>query len=137
MKRIVILIQVRVKSRRIPQKVLCFIEDRPLVEHVIERLKKAKNADEILVCTSTHPDDRVLVEIAEKNEIGWFAGSEEDVLDRFIQAAEKSQADAVVRTSGENPLIDPLYLDRAIQEHLESGAEYTLTKGFPPALRWR
>ncbi len=130
-KKIVILIQVRVKSKRLPQKVLYPIEGKLLVEHVIERLKRAKIPDEILICTSTHPDDQVLVEIAKKNKIGWFAGSEEDVLDRFIQAVEETGGEVVVRTSGENPFIDPLYLDRAVQEHLELGAEYTSVKGFP------
>lgn len=131
MPKIVVLLQVRMKSTRLPRKVLCMIEDKPLIEHVIERVKRAKIPDEILICTSTHPDDQVLVEIAGKNKIGWFAGSEEDVLNRFIQAAEKRGADVVVRTSGENPLIDPLYLDRAVQEHLELGVEYTSVKGFP------
>jgi len=134
-KKIAILIQARVKSMRLPRKALCYIEDKLLIEHVIERLKRAKIPDEILICTSTHPDDQVLVEIAEKNKIGWFTGSEEDVLDRFIQAAKKNKADVVVRASGENPLIDPLYLDRAVQEHLELGAKYTSVKGLPPGVR--
>ena len=134
-KRVAILIQARVKSRRLPRKVLCSIEDKPLIEHVIERLKKAKIPDEILICTSIHPDDQVLVKIAKRNKIGWFTGSEEDVLDRFIQAAEKREADVVVRTTGENPLIDPLYLDRAVQEHLELGAEYTSLKGVPSGVK--
>lgn len=134
-KRVITLIQARMKSTRLPQKVLCLIEDKPMIEHVIERVKKAKIPDEILICTSTHPDDRVLIEIAERNKIGWFAGSEEDVLDRFIQAAEKTKADVVVRTSGENPLIDPLYLDRAVREHLELGMEYTSLKGFPSGVK--
>lgn len=134
-KKVVILIQARVKSRRLPQKVLRSIEDKLLIEHVIERLKKTEVADEILICTSTHPDDQVLKEIAERNKIGWSAGSEEDVLDRFIQTAEKSKTDVVVRTTGENPLVDPFYLDRAVQEHLELGAEYTSVNGLPSGVR--
>ena len=134
-KKVVILIQVRVKSKRLPQKVLYPIEGKLLVEHVIERLKRAKIPDEILICTSTHPDDRVLIEIAKKNKIGWFAGSEEDVLDRFIQAAEKTGADVVVRTTGDNPLVDPGYLDRPVHEHLRLGAEYTSVNGLPVGVR--
>ena len=134
-KKVVILIQARVKSRRLPQKVLLPIEDKLLIEHVIERLKKTEIPEATLLCTSSHPDDRVLIEIAERNKIGWFAGSEEDVLSRFIQAAERSQADVVVRTTGENPLIDPFYLDRAVQEHLERGVEYTSVEGLPSGVR--
>jgi spore coat polysaccharide biosynthesis protein SpsF len=134
-RKVVTLIQARVKSTRLPRKVLLPVEDRLLIEHVIERLKRTRVPDEILVCTSTHPDDRVLTEIAGRNKIGWFAGSEEDVLDRFIQAAEKSRADVVVRTTGENPLVDPSYLDRAVREHLERGAEYTSVEGLPVGVR--
>jgi spore coat polysaccharide biosynthesis protein SpsF len=134
-KKVVTLIQARVKSTRLPQKVLLPVEHKLLIEHVMERLKRAETPAATLVCTSTHPDDRVLIEIAERNKIGWFAGSEEDVLDRFIQAAEKSQADVVVRTTGENPLTDPFYLDRAVQEHLKHGAEYTSVEGLPSGVR--
>ena len=135
MKKTVILIQTRVKSTRLPKKCLLPVEDKLLVEHVIERLKRASIPDEILMCTSTHPDDQILVEIARKNNIGWSAGSEEDVLERFLQAAEESRADVVVRTTGENPLVDPYCLDRAVQEHLESGAEYTSMDGFPAGVK--
>ncbi len=135
MKKVVTFIQARVKSTRLPRKVLLPIEDKLLIEHVIERLKKAEIPDEILICTSTHPDDRILIEIAERHKIGWSVGSEEDVLDRFIQAAEKSKADVVVRTTGENPLTDPLYLDRAVKEHLERGVEYTSVERLPAGVR--
>jgi spore coat polysaccharide biosynthesis protein SpsF len=134
-KKVVILIQARVKSTRLPQKVLLHIEDKLLIEHVIERLKKVTIPQATLICTSTHPDDRVLIEIAGRHKIGWFAGSEEDVLERFIQAAEKSRADVIVRTTGENPLVDPPYLDRAVREHLERGAEYTSVEGLPSGVR--
>jgi spore coat polysaccharide biosynthesis protein SpsF len=134
-KKVVTLIQARVKSTRLPQKVLLPVEDRLLIEHVIDRLKRTRVPDEILICTSTHPDDRVLIEIAGRNKIGWFAGSEEDVLERFIQAAGQTRADVVVRTTGENPLVDPYYLDRAVLEHLEHGAEYTTIEGLPDGVR--
>lgn len=134
-KKVVAFIQARVKSTRLPHKVLLPIADKMLIEHVIERLKRASLPDEIMLCTSTHPDDRVLMEIARKNNIGCFAGSEEDVLQRFIQAAEKSRADVVVRATGENPLIDPFYLDRAVEKHFERGVEYTSVEGLPDGVR--
>jgi spore coat polysaccharide biosynthesis protein SpsF len=134
-RRVVTFIQARVKSVRLPQKVLLPLEDRLLIEHVIERLKRTKIPDEIIICTSTHPDDRILIEIAERNKIGWFAGGEEDVLDRFIRAAEQSRADVVVRTTGENPLVDPSFLDRTVREHLERGTEYTSVEGLPSGVR--
>ena len=134
MKRVVVLIQVRMKSTRLRRKALCLIEDKPLIEHIIERLKRAETPDEIVICTSSHPDDKILVEMAERNGVGWFMGSEEDVLHRFIQAAERFEAEVVVRASGEDSLVDPIYLDNAVREHLKKGVEYTSVKDLPPGV---
>ena len=127
----VILIAVRMKSARLPGKALTEIEGKPLIEHIIDRLKMAKIPESIVVCTSTHPDDEILVEVAKRNGIKWFRGSEDDVLRRFIEAAEEEGADMVVRTTGDNPLTDPVYIDRTLKHHIEAGAEYTYVEGLP------
>lgn len=127
----VILIAVRMKSRRLPKKAIVDIEGKPLIEHVIERLKAARVPQSIVLCTSTHPDDGVLVDIAKRSGVNWFRGSEDDVLDRFIKAAETEGADIVVRTTGDNPLTDPVYLDKAVTHHTNTGAEYTFIEGLP------
>lgn len=127
----VTLIAVRTKSTRLPGKALVEIEDKPLIEHLIDRLKLAKIPDSILVCTSTHPDDKILVDIAKRNGVKWFTGSEEDVLDRFIKAAEAAGADVIVRTTGDNPLTDPVHIDKMIKRHVETGADYTYVEGLP------
>lgn len=126
-----ILIAVRTKSARLPRKALAEIEGKPLIEHVIDRLKMAKIPESIVVCTSTHPDDKILVNTAKKNGVRWFAGSEDDVLRRFIDAAESIDADIIVRATGDNPLTDPVYIDRMIKHHVETGAEYTYIEGLP------
>lgn len=127
----VILIAVRMKSARLHRKALAEIEGKPLIEHVIDRLKMAKIPESIIVCTSIHPDDEILVEVAKRNGIKWFRGSEDDVLRRFIGAAEAEGADIVVRTTGDNPLTDPIYIDRMLKHHIEAGAEYTYVEGLP------
>jgi len=131
MARIVVLLQVRMMSTRLPEKAILLIEDKTIVEHVIDRLKAAKTPDSVVVCTSTHEDDRVLLELAEKNGVKGFAGNQDDVLDRFIKAARWDGADVVVRASGEDPLVDPVYLDKMVTHHLKTGADYTSTKQLP------
>lgn len=126
-----ILIAVRTKSTRLPKKALAEIEGKPLIEHMIERLKTAKVPDSVVVCTSTHPDDKVLVDIAKRNGVKWFAGDEDDVLRRFIGAAEAVGADVIVRATGDNPLTDPLHADKMMEHHIKTKAEYTYIEGLP------
>jgi len=129
--KIVALIQVRMKSTRLPKKALVMIKDKTLIEHIIERLRRAEMLSSIVLCTSTHKDDKVLLELAEKVCVKSFAGSENDVLDRFIKAAEREKADVIVRVTGDNPLIDPHSLDKMVRHHLETGADFTGMDGFP------
>ena len=129
--RIVALIAVRMKSTRLPKKALVMIEDKTLIEHIIERLKRAEMLGSIVLCTSTHKNDKVLLELAEKVGVKSFAGSEDDVLDRFIKAAKREKADVIVRVTGDNPLIDPHSLDKMVRHHLETGADFTGMDGFP------
>lgn len=127
----VVLIAVRMKSARLPKKALAEIEGRPLIEHLIDRLKTAKIPESVVLCTSTHSDDKILVEIAKRNGVKWFTGSEDDVLRRFIDAAEKVGAEIIVRVTGDNPLTDPVYIDKMIERHVESDADYTCVEGLP------
>jgi N,N'-diacetyllegionaminate synthase len=127
----VAMIAVRMSSTRLPKKALIEIEGRTTIEHLIDRLKLAKVPKSVLLCTSTHPDDKVLLEIAEKNGIKTFAGSEDDVMDRFIKAGEIESADIVVRITGDDILIDPVHLDKAIFYHFENSADYTSMSGLP------
>lgn len=129
--RIGILIAVRMSSKRLPKKALAMIEDQTLIEHLIDRVKLVKNADDVVVCTSTNPDDKVLTRIAEKKGIKWFRGEEDNVLKRFIDCAEREKLDIVVRVTGDNPLTSPDFIEKAIKHHLKSGAEYTSTTELP------
>jgi len=127
----VTLVAVRTKSARLPKKALAEIEGKFLIEHMIDRLKMAKIPESVVVCTSTHPDDKILVDIAKRNRVKWFTGSSDDVLHRFIEAAEATNADTIIRTTGDNPLTDPVYIDKMIKHHIETGAEYTYVEGLP------
>ena len=134
-KKVIILIAVRMKSRRLSQKALLKIEDKTVLEHLLDRLKLSKTSQSIVVCTSVSPEDDILTKIAEKNGVKWFRGSEDDVMDRFIKAADKEKADIIVRITGDNILIDPFYLDKAVKYHLKNKADYTSIDGLPSGVK--
>jgi spore coat polysaccharide biosynthesis protein SpsF len=126
-----ITITARMKSKRLPLKVMRYIEGKPMIEHLIDRLKLSKFADEIIMCTSTNPQDDILIDVAEKEEIKWFKGNEEDVLDRMFNAAKKFNIDFIVSTTADNPLVDPIYIDKIIQKFRETNADYITCKKLP------
>ncbi len=119
------------KSTRLPKKALAMIENQTLIEHVIDRMKESKKADHVILCTSKHPDDKILLEIAERKGVPSIAGSEEDVMGRFLEAIDKVRADIVVRVTGDNPLTSPEFIDNAIEHHVKTNADYTYTTNLP------
>lgn len=118
-----IFIAVRMKSTRLPKKALLEIKGRTVIEHLIDRLKTAELPDLIVLCTSTHPDDAILIDIAKKNGIEGFAGSEDDKLERFLGAAAKYHVDLIIAVDGDDILCDPVYVDKTIQTLIRTGAD--------------
>jgi spore coat polysaccharide biosynthesis protein SpsF (cytidylyltransferase family) len=102
-----IIIQARTGSSRLPGKVLSKIQSKPMIWHVINRVKKVKNVKQIILATSTNFVDRPLVKIAEQENILTFTGNPTDVLDRYYQASLKFNIDPIIRITGDCPLIDP------------------------------
>jgi spore coat polysaccharide biosynthesis protein SpsF len=99
--------------------------------HLIERMKRSKKAGKIVLCTSTHPNDAVLLDVAKKEGIASFAGSELDVMKRFIDAAEQNGFKVIVRVTGDNPLTDPENIDAMIDAHLAGGYDFTKSEFLP------
>lgn len=130
-KTVIACIAVRMKSTRLPRKALADIGGKPMTLRLIEHLRAAKTIEEIVICTSTHPDDAILVDLAREWGVQAVAGSEDDVLSRFILAAERYQADLVIRVTGDNVLTDPETIDRTVIHHIATGADYTRTNGLP------
>jgi spore coat polysaccharide biosynthesis protein SpsF len=118
-----IFIAVRMKSTRLPKKALLEIKGRTVIEHLIDRLKTVARADLVVVCTSTNPNDAILKTIAERNGIIGFQGSEDDKLDRFLQAADTYGVDRFVAVDGDDILCDPEYVDKGIQVLDATGAD--------------
>ncbi len=131
-KKVIACIIVRIKSTRLPRKALLDIEGKPMTLRIIERLRTAKTVDQIIICTSSHPDDHILVDLAKTDwGVEVIAGSELDVLSRLIEAANKFQADVVIRITGDNPFTDASIIDRMVKHHIATESDYTRTIGLP------
>lgn len=122
--KIVALVQARMGSTRLPNKVMKPIGGVPMIELLLSRLSRAKEIDQIVVATSVDSRNQPLVEHVQKLGYVCEQGSENDVLDRFVQAAKNNQADVVVRITGDCPLVDPALVDEVINGFRASGADY-------------
>lgn len=119
-----VIIQARLSSTRFPGKILKKILGRPLLWYLVERVKKAKAINKIVIATTTNEVDRPIVEFAKDNDIDFFRGSEEDVLDRYYKAALEFKADVIVRVTSDCPLIDPKLIDDTIHLYKNTNAQY-------------
>jgi len=113
-----IIVQARMGSTRLPAKVMKEILGEPMLWRVIERLKAVASADVIVIATPQDPQSDPLVKLAQKAKVEVFRGSEEDVLERYYQAAEKNKLDVVVRVTSDCPLIDPQVVDACLRYFL-------------------
>lgn len=118
------LIQARMKSTRLPGKILKKINGKTLVEILLERLKESKNIDKIIVATSTDTSNDVLVELVDSLGVEVYRGSENDVLDRFYNALHDNTCDYVVRITSDCPLIDPVLIDKVIEYTINQDVDY-------------
>lgn len=124
MAKIAAIIQARTGSSRLPGKVLMDISGKSLLWHIIQRLKSCKKIDLIIVATSDKEADKPLIDLAAECRVESFAGSEDDVLDRFYQAAKKFNIDAAIRITGDCPLIHPETVDRMVSLFSEKRIDY-------------
>jgi spore coat polysaccharide biosynthesis protein SpsF len=122
--KIVSTIEARMTSSRLPGKVMLPADGKPMLEHLINRLKKVPSVDEIVLATTINDADQVLVDFAAKKDINVFRGSEEDVMSRVISAAESVNAEVVVEITGDCPIIDPLIVEQTIQMFLNNPCDY-------------
>lgn len=122
--KIVALLQARMGSVRLPNKVMRKMGGIPMIELMLGRLSNASRIDQIVLATSDDPKNIPLVEHVRSLGYEVFCGSENDVLDRFYRAALHYEADAVIRVTGDCPLIDPRLVDAVIAEYQKGGVDY-------------
>lgn len=119
-----ITIEARMRSSRLPGKVLKPILGKPMLALMVERLQQARTVDDIIIATTVNSSDDPVVELAEELKIGYFRGSEEDVLARVLGAARAYHADVIIETTGDCPLIEPGILDKVVADYRIGGADF-------------
>ena len=121
---IVAIVQARMNSTRLPGKVLKMLGEMPAVELLLRRLKKSKCIDKIIVATSTESKDNGLKEVVANLGFDCFRGSENNVLERYVEAMKSTTAETIVRITGDCPLIDPTIVDKVIEKYAKENVKY-------------
>lgn len=109
------IIQARMGSTRLPGKVLRPIMGKPMLWHIVNRLRYVQGLHGVVVATSDAPSDYTIIQFCKDNNIACFAGSENDVLDRFYQAALIHKGDPLLRITGDCPFVDPGLIVKLLQ----------------------
>lgn len=133
------IIQARMGSTRLPGKILKKVLNKTLLEYQIERVKRSKTLNEIIIATTTKESDSPIVELCEKLSIPVYRGSEENVLSRYYEAASEFNVDVIVRLTSDCPIIDPEVIDKVVNSYLNQLNEYdyvsnTLIRTYPRGL---
>jgi spore coat polysaccharide biosynthesis protein SpsF len=129
---VIAIIQARLGSTRLPGKVLLDLAGAPMLVRVVNRCRRARTLDEVVVATTTRPGDDPIVDLCRAR--GWpcFRGREEDVLDRYYRAAREFQAEVIVRVTSDCPLIEPEIIDLTVQAFLARGDLDYAGNSLPP-----
>lgn len=130
-RRVVAIIQARMGASRLPGKVLMDIEGKAMLAHVVERVRRAETIDEVVVATTQdEADDEVALFCVRKGFLH-ARGSNEDVLSRYLDAAEEYQADVIVRITADCPLMDPKIIDKTVANFLtqEGNVDFGSNRG--------
>ena len=122
--KIICFIEARCTSTRLPGKVLMPILGKPLLELMIERLRRARTLDGIVIATTDRPTDDPIEALGRRLGVGVFRGSEDDVLGRVLGAAQAYGADVIVETTGDCPLHDPAMVDKVVADFRLGGADF-------------
>ena len=131
------ILQARVSSSRLPGKVLRTVVGKPLLALQLERVKRAKRIDTLVVATSDRPEDAPVCNVASQSGVACYRGALDDVLDRFYRAAAPTKPDYVVRLTGDCPLADPEVIDAVVDLCVSGGYDYAsnaLEPTFPDGL---
>jgi spore coat polysaccharide biosynthesis protein SpsF len=119
------IVQSRMGATRLPGKSMMDLAGAPLISRLLERVRRCKLVDEIVLATTRKSQDDVVAEVARGHGLPVFRGSENDLVDRYRQAARAFKADVVVRLPGDNPAPEPAEIDDVILYHLEGGYDFS------------
>lgn len=133
----VAVVQARMGSSRLPGKTLLPLGGKPLLQHLVERLGRARRVDQIVVATTTRPEDDPIEDLCRRLEAGCFRGSSEDVLGRVHAALRAFRGTVHIEIHGDGPLVDWRVIDRAVELYTAGGFDLVtnaLTVTYPPGL---
>jgi glutamate-1-semialdehyde aminotransferase/spore coat polysaccharide biosynthesis protein SpsF (cytidylyltransferase family)/predicted dehydrogenase len=134
---VVAIVQARMGSSRLRGKSLAEIEGHPMLWHVVQRVKRAKMIDRVVVATSRNPADDAIEKMCMENGVPCYRGSENDVLDRYYMAARGEKASQIVRITADCPLIDPEVVDRVVSRFQRGDLDYAsnaMVRSYPDGL---
>lgn len=126
----IVIVQARMGSTRLPGKVMATIEGKPLLGVLLERLTALQDT-RVILSTSDNSEDAPVYELGRSLGIRVFRGEVNDVASRFLQAATELKAESFVRVSGDSPFLDPSLVAQAIDEYLSYDAADIVTNVFP------
>lgn len=126
------IIQARCGSTRFPNKVFADIDGKPLLWHVVNRLKYTSRIDDIIVTTTTNSEDDKIVEWCRQEQVKYFRGSENDVLNRYYNTSLAFPSDVIVRITADDPFKEPNIIDMVINKLIEENYDL-VTNNYPPS----
>lgn len=130
--RTLVIVQARLGSSRLPGKVLLPLLGEPVLIRMLDRLRAAKSAFDLLVATTSEPEDAAIVSLCQERKIAAFRGNTADLLDRHYRAALQFQAELVVKIPSDCPLVDPAALDCVLGYFLEHKREFDFVSNLQP-----
>lgn len=119
-----LIIQARMGSSRLPNKILKRIEDKCVLQHVIDRCSNSIYINKIVVATTTNTNDDIIEDYCLKQKIYYFRGSENNVLDRYYNTALQFECDIIIRVTSDCPLIDVNIIDSMINYFFEKKLDF-------------
>ncbi len=125
------IIQARMGSTRLQGKSMINLAGHPLVYHVLERAKAITGVQRVVLATGTGRENFPLIDLAHENECEAFAGSEDDVLNRFYRVSEKYPCSYIIRITGDNPFTDSTYASETLRVAMETEADNAALTGLP------
>ena len=117
---VILIIQARMNSSRLPEKVLNLIEEKTVLQHIIDRCSKSKYINKIIVATTTNSFDDILENYCIENNINYYRGSEDNVLERFYMSVQNENPDIIIRITSDCPLVDVNIVDTMITYFIQN-----------------
>ncbi|GAG77070.1 unnamed protein product, partial [marine sediment metagenome] len=124
-KKVGIIIQARMGSTRLPGKVLKLLDkDEKVLDVLIKRMKLCEKVDEIIIATTPDKQNSLIIDVAKTHNVSYFIGSEENVLERYYEAAKQYNLDIVIRVTSDCPFVDPKLMDEMIIFYKNNNFDY-------------